>query len=150
MLSIRFWALNRATSLLIGRDSGSKLDLYIHAAVLVLSVISFEHGKGDSSYRSWIHWLTALAIYSFWFMSKEICSISESLYRQATPECMPYPPMPNSLESDRFWDVIDRYTTLFIEIPSLAFVRKFSQRCKSFRTSDVTLAFLYFRAFISS
>ena len=46
---MRFVAIHRAISLLIGWDVGSKFDLFIHAVALVLSVRSFEHGKGESS-----------------------------------------------------------------------------------------------------
>ena len=46
---MRFLALRLAISLLIGWDSGSKLDLYIHASVHVLSVMSFEQGFGHGS-----------------------------------------------------------------------------------------------------
>ena len=44
---MRVFAVSLAISLLMGCDVGSKLDLYIQAQALMLSVMSSEHGNGE-------------------------------------------------------------------------------------------------------
>ena len=45
LCSMSVFAVSRAISLFTGCDDGSKLDLYIQAQALVLSVMSSEHGN---------------------------------------------------------------------------------------------------------
>jgi len=71
---MRVLAVSWVILLLAGYDVGSKLDLYIQAQVMVLSVMSLEHGNGKVPKASCIFWLIELMMYSFWLISKDICS----------------------------------------------------------------------------